>query len=42
LALELEGREQLTEEEEEEFFNLLQGEGSGKAITNLSEYILMT
>jgi hypothetical protein len=42
LDLELEGKESLTEEEESELFNVLQGEGSGKAITNLSEYILMT
>lgn len=40
--LELEGKEQLTDESTEEFFSLLQGEGSGKAICNLSEYLLMT
>jgi hypothetical protein len=42
LDLELEGRESLTEPEEVTMFNVLQGAGSGKAITNLSEYLLMT
>lgn len=32
----------LTEEEEQQYFGLLQGFGSGKAITNLCEYLLMT
>lgn len=41
LALELDG-EPLTEDQEQEYFELLQGHGSGKAITNLAEYLLMT
>lgn len=32
----------LTEEEENEFFALLQAPGQGKAITNMAEYLLMT
>ena len=32
----------LSEEEEEELFNLLQSPTVGKSVTNLSEYLLMT
>jgi len=32
----------LSEEEEQEFFGVLQGFGSGKAITNLCEYLVTT
>ena len=32
----------MTEEEENEFFSLLQSENVGKAITNLAEHLLMT
>ena len=32
----------LTEEEEDELFNLLQSPTVGKSVTNLSEYLLMT
>ena len=42
LDLEAEGVDNLTEEEENEFFSLLQSENVGKAITNLAEHLLMT
>ena len=42
LDLEAEGVDTLTEEEENDFFALLQSENVGKAITNLAEHLLMT
>ena len=42
MDLEAEGVENLEEEEEQEFFELLKSESVGKAVTNLAEYFLMT
>ena len=42
LDLDAEGAENLEEEEEQEFFELLKSESVGKALTNLAEYLLMT
>ena len=42
LSLELDDKVTLTPDQEQEYLDLLQGYGSGKAITNLSEYLLMT
>ena len=42
MDLEVEGVENLEEEEEQEFFELLKSESAGKAVTNLAEYFLMT
>lgn len=42
LDLEEEGIENLTSEQEADYFSLLQGENVGKAVTNLAEYLLMT
>jgi len=42
LDLEEDGVDSLTEEEEQEFFDLLKSDRVGKSLTNLSEYLLMT
>jgi len=42
LDLEVDGIENLTEEEENDYFALLNGDNVGKAITNMAEYLLMT
>ena len=42
LDLEVDGIENLTEDEENEYFALLNGDNVGKAITNMAEYLLMT
>ena len=42
LDLEVDGVENLTEEEEADFFALLQSENVGKCVTNMAEYLLMT
>ena len=42
MDLEAEGVENLEEEEEQEYFELLKSESVGKAVTNLAEHLLMT
>lgn len=42
LSIEIDDKNILSDDEEKNFLNLLQGFGSGKAITNLAEYLLMT
>ena len=42
LDLEEEGADNLDEEDEAELFAVLQGDGVGKAVTNLAEYLLFT
>jgi len=42
LDLEEEGADNLDEEDEAELFAVLQGDGVGKAVTNLAEYLLLT
>ena len=42
LDLEEEGADNLDEDDEAELFAVLQGDGVGKAVTNLAEYLLLT